>query len=130
MLECKDVCFSYLKGKNTLDHISCKIEEGSFVLLCGPSGCGKTSMTRLFNGLIPHYYEGELKGSVTYKGKEIENLSLFDLSKVTGSVFQNPGSQFFNVDTTSELAFGPENHGLPEEKIHENVQTPFIWKVF
>ena len=122
MLECKDVCFSYLKGKNTLDHISCKIEEGSFVLLCGPSGCGKTSMTRLFNGLIPHYYEGELKGSVTYKGKEIENLSLFDLSKVTGSVFQNPGSQFFNVDTTSELAFGPENHGLPEEKIHENVQ--------
>lgn len=77
---------------------------------------------KAFYGLIPHYYEGELKGSVTYEGKEIKDLSLFELSKVTGSVFQNPGSQFFNVDTTSELAFGPENHGLPKEKIHENVQ--------
>lgn len=123
MLECKDVCFSYFDGKITLDHISCKIKKGSFILICGPSGCGKTSMTRLFNGLIPHYYDGIFSGSVTCDGKEIKDLSLFELSKVTGSVFQNPASQFFNVDTTSELAFGPENHGLPREKISENVNA-------
>ena len=41
---------------SALKHISCTIEDGSFVLLCGTSGCGKTTMTRLFNGLIPHYH--------------------------------------------------------------------------
>ncbi len=111
-------------GKRTggaLKHISCKIEEGTFVLLCGPSGCGKTTMTRLFNGLIPHYHEGCYEGSVCLDGKDTRKLSLFDISGKVGSVFQNPRSQFFNVDTTSELAFGPENHGLPEAVVRQRV---------
>lgn len=126
MIVCKNVSFSYRSNREgdtpsrkgqTLKNISCTIEDGSFVLLCGPSGCGKTTMTRLINGLIPHYYEGELSGQVLLDGKECGTLSLFDISRKVGSVFQNPRSQFFNVDTTSELAFGPENHGLPEPDI-------------
>ena len=67
MIECQDVSFSYpastlpdseRQAGGALKHISCTIEDGSFVLLCGTSGCGKTTMTRLFNGLIPHYHEG------------------------------------------------------------------------
>ena len=50
-----------------LKHISCTIEDGSFVLLCGTSGCGKTTMTRLFNGLIPHYHEGTYTGSASLR---------------------------------------------------------------
>ena len=130
MIECKNVSFSYQSAAasyssgtpvGSLNNISCTIEDGSFVLLCGSSGCGKTTMTRLFNGLIPHYYEGTLTGSVCLDGKNTCDLTLFDLSLKTGSVFQNPRSQFFNVDTTSELAFGPENHGMPKEVVRERV---------
>ncbi|MDO4289575.1 MAG: energy-coupling factor ABC transporter ATP-binding protein [Eubacterium sp.] len=131
MIECRDVSFSYpasnLSGGErqavgALKHISCTIEEGSFVLLCGTSGCGKTTMTRLFNGLIPHYHAGTYTGAVYLDGKDTQSLSLFDISLKVGSVFQNPRSQFFNVDTTSEMAFGPENHGMPEAIVRSRVK--------
>lgn len=103
MITCKNVCFSYCSNREdtdvsqndgTLKNISCSIEDGSFVLLCGASGCGKTTLTRLFNGLIPHYYEGELSGQVLLDGKAYKDLSLFEISEKVGSVFQNPRSQF------------------------------------
>ena len=103
MIECQDVSFSYPASAlpdsesqtgGALKHISCTIEDGSFVLLCGTSGCGKTTMTRLFNGLIPHYHEGTYTGSVYLDGKDTRDLSLFDISLKVGSVFQNPRSQF------------------------------------
>ena len=131
MIEGQDVSFSYpastlpeseRQAGGALKHISCTIEDGSFVLLCGTSGCGKTTMTRLFNGLIPHYHEGTYTGSVYLDGKDTRDLSLFDISLKVGSVFQNPRSQFFNVDTTSELAFGPENHGMPEDVVRDRVK--------
>ena len=131
MIECQDVSFSYPASAlpdserqtgGALKHISCTIEDGSFVLLCGTSGCGKTTMTRLFNGLIPHYHEGTYTGSVYLDEKDTRDLSLFDISLKVGSVFQNPRSQFFNVDTTSELAFGPENHGMPEDIVRDRVK--------
>lgn len=96
MIECKNVCFSYRsnsedtevsQNEGTLKNISCSIEDGSFVLLCGASGCGKTTLTRLFNGLIPHYYEGELTGQVLLDGEECKDLSLFEISEKVGSVF-------------------------------------------
>lgn len=129
VIECRDVSFSYpasglpdseKQAEGALKHISCTIEDGSFVLLCGTSGCGKTTMTRLFNGLIPHYHEGTYTGSVYLDGKDTRDLSLFDISLKVGSVFQNPRSQFFNVDTTSELAFGQENR-RHSSKGHGNV---------
>ena len=115
MIECRDVSFSYpasnlpdseKQAEGALKHISCTIEDDSFVLLCGTSAAGKTTMPRLFNGLIPHFHEGTYTGSVYLDGKDTRDLSLFDISLTVGSVFQNPRSQFFNVDTTSELAFG------------------------
>lgn len=131
MIECRDVSFSYPANgpvdgecltEGALKHITCTVEDGSFVLLCGTSGCGKTTLTRLLNGLIPHYHEGTFTGSVYLDGKNTRDLSLFEISQKVGSVFQNPRSQFFNVDTTSELAFGPENHGIPEEIVRERVR--------
>lgn len=131
MIKCENVSFSYPSNEladghkqadGALKNISCTIEDGNFVLLCGNSGCGKTTLTRLFNGLIPHYYEGILTGSVVIDGKDFKELSLFDISKKVGSVFQNPRSQFFNVDTTSEIAFGCENHGMAEAEITKRVE--------
>ncbi len=123
MIELKGVSFSYASGekRNSLNNINLTIGDGEVVLLCGESGCGKTTVTRLINGLIPHYYEGELHGEVLIDGKNVSKLQLYETAKIVGSVFQNPRSQFFNVDTTSELAFGAENMGLPVAEIQQRL---------
>lgn len=106
-------------------HIDCKdckyCSYGQIVLLCGESGCGKTTITRLLNGLIPHFYEGNLTGTICIDGKEINDQPLYETALLSGTVFQNPRSQFFNVDTTSELAFGLENRGMEETQILKKV---------
>ncbi len=98
------------------------IEDGQFVVLCGESGCGKTTITRLINGLIPHYYEGKMNGEVWVNGAKVSEQPLYDTAKTVGSVFQNPRSQFFNVDTTSEITFGCENLGQPEQSIRNRLE--------
>ena len=123
MIEIKNVSFFYAQGQkeNGLQDINLAILPGEVILLCGESGCGKTTLTRLLNGLIPNYYEGELTGEVLINGHTVNELPLYKTSELVGSVFQNPRSQFFNVDTTSELAFGCENKGLPEAEIKARI---------
>ena len=109
MIQIDHVTFSY--GEETehtggVRDIELQIKRGEFDVLCGESGCGKTTLTRLINGLIPHYYEGEMSGGVWVNGAEVSKQPLYDTAKIVGSVFQNPRSQFFNVATTSEIAFG------------------------
>lgn len=118
MIEIKNVNFRY-KGSDegSLENLSLTIHYGETVLLCGSSGCGKTTVGRLINGLIPHYYKGELTGSVTVNGRDIAQTELYDLAGVVGTVFQNPRSQFFAIDTNGEITFGAENIGMPPEDI-------------
>ena len=78
---------------------------------------------RLINGLIPHFYEGELEGFAMVNGLNVTEAELYETAKLVGSVFQNPRSQFFCVDTTSELAFGCENMGMPENEVHACVDA-------
>ena len=108
--------------RENLTGIDLTVENGSFVLLCGPSGCGKTTLTRVLNGLIPHYYEGTLSGQARLDTSAYRDMSLFAISKKVGSVFQNPKTQFFNVDTTSEMAFGAENHGVAPDEILNRIR--------
>lgn len=69
MIELKDASFEYANGNSgALEEVSLTIGDGECVLLCGESGCGKTTLTRLINGLIPHYYEGKLSGSISVSG--------------------------------------------------------------
>ena len=102
MIELKDVSFTYESGEtqNNLNHINLTIQDGETILLCGESGCGKTTLTRLINGLIPHYYGGKLTGQVLLDGKELKDYPLYQIGQRVGSVFQNPRTQFYNVDTT------------------------------
>lgn len=128
MIQLKNINFCYAGGENAgrLEQINLEIPDGQVVLLCGRSGCGKTTLTRLVNGLIPNYYEGELTGEVLLDSKNISRLPLYETAKYVGSVFQNPRTQFFTVDSTSELAFGCENQGLPESEITHRVKSTAV----
>ena len=122
MIEIDNVSFSYTKEKNTLEDINLTIPQGELILLCGESGCGKTTITKLINGLIPHFTAGEqLTGTVRVDGTTVSDTKMYELAKVVGSVFQNPKSQFFNLDSDSEISFGLENEGLPPQEIQMRV---------
>ena len=123
MIEIQNASFRYANSDSgVLDEITLHIKGGECVLLCGKSGCGKTTFTRLINGLIPHYYEGEMSGNVTVSGLDVTKTELYETARLVGSVFQNPRSQFFCVDTTSEIAFGCENLGLPVSEVESRIQ--------
>ena len=70
MIKFNNVDFTYQNAQNGagVHNITLSIPQGQVVLLCGSSGCGKTTLTRMINGLIPHFYEGEMKGDVTVCG--------------------------------------------------------------
>ena len=125
MIRIDHVTFSYGEESESaggVQDINLNIEDGQFIVLCGESGCGKTTITRLINGLIPHYYEGKMSGNVWVNEAKVSEQPLYDTAKTVGSVFQNPRSQFFNVDTTSEITFGCENLGQPERNIRERLE--------
>lgn len=127
----QNLCFNYQASENmdqpdtknlsALNDISISIKKGECILLTGISGCGKTSVLRTINGLIPNYYEGKLLGSIEVLGESIKEKPIYDISKKVSTVFQNPKSQFFNLDTTSEILFFLENMGTPFEKMHQRL---------
>ena len=118
IIEIENVSFRY-KGSDEglLDSFSLSVKKGEVLLLCGESGSGKTTVIRLINGLIPHYYQGELEGNVRVAERDIKETELYELAGTVGTVFQNPRSQFFSVDTDGEIVFGPENIGLATDEI-------------
>ena len=123
MIELKNVTFTYHNAERSAGvyGIDLQIPAGQVVLLCGLSGCGKTTITRLINGLAPAYYAGMLEGQVLIDGRDSASVTLYELSQKVGSVFQNPRSQFFSLDSTSEIAFGCENTGVPREEMYRRI---------
>ena len=124
MIELKQICFTYADGADGgLKDIDLTVKSGECILLCGRSGCGKTTITRLINGLIPGFFSGELEGDVTINNESILGVPMYKISSHVGSVFQNPRTQFFNVDTDSEIAFGIENEAVPPEELNQRLEN-------
>ena len=129
MVELKNVSFRYGaeevedKYENSLCEINLTVSKGEFLLLTGPSGCGKTTILRLINGLIPQFYHGDVTGAVLVDGVNISGRELYENALLVGTVFQNPRTQFYNVDTTCELAFGCENQGVSETEIYFRIDS-------
>ena len=112
-----------LQGKNILSDINLEIKDGEFVLICGDSGCGKTTMTKLVNGLIPHFVKDvKLEGRVIVLGKNVAQTQMYEIAELVGSVFQNPKTQFFHTNSSAEMAFGLENRGASPEYIQKRVE--------
>lgn len=124
MIHFENVSFSYKESMQHggLENIDMTIKKGECILLCGRSGCGKTTLTRIVNGLIPYFYPGEMIGTTYVDGENVQELPMYEISERVGSVFQNPRSQFFNVDTDSEIAFGMENLTWPREKMKKRIE--------
>lgn len=122
MISFQNVSFTYAESGNggVLD-LNLVVRSGECVLLCGPSGCGKTTVTRLANGLIPHFFHGNLSGQVNVNGMDTRETEIAALSDAVGTVFQNPRTQFFNTDTDSEIVFGLENRGIPRETLRSRL---------
>ena len=114
MISFQNFSFRYEESKDfTLRGIDMTVQTGEFILLTGRSGCGKTTLIRSLNGLIPHFYPGEIQGDLVMDGRSLLEMKPAQLAGQVGTVFQDPRSQFFMTDTTRELAFGCENMGLP-----------------
>lgn len=124
MIKIKQISFSYSNViKENLKNIDLSIYDGECVLLCGRSGCGKTTITRLINGLIPNFFDGKLIGNVTINDTNIFLTPMYEIATHVGSVFQNPRTQFFNVDTDSEIVFGIENEALPPHELQSRLNS-------
>lgn len=122
MISFQNFSFRYEESQDyTLRGIDMTVETGEFILLTGRSGCGKTTLIRSLNGLIPHFYPGEIQGDLVMDGHSLLEMKPSQLAGQVGTVFQDPRSQFFMTDTTRELAFGCENMGLPREETIERI---------
>ena len=122
VIETRNLSYTYPGAtKPSISDVSLKVEKGDFVLITGPSGCGKTTLCRCFNGLIPHFYQGELKGEITVAEKDVTKHQTHEMAKHVGLVFQNQENQLFALSIEKDVAFGLENLGFSREEMRKRV---------
>ena len=121
-IEINDVTWTYRKTeKPAITNLNLKIKPGEIIFVTGPAGAGKTTVCRFLNGLIPHFYTGDLKGTVLVRGMDTADYPPEILCGHVGLIFDNPSNQLFNLTVFDEIAFGPENLCIPADKIREIV---------
>src|SRR5512138_2582856 len=120
----KDVTYKYpLTESPVLQNVSLQVEEGEFVAVVGPNGAGKSTLCYTLAGFVPHFFKGELTGSVEVDGKDLQQSSLSEWVLTVGLAFQNPFNQISGAKYTvfEELAFGLENIGVAREEMIRRV---------
>lgn len=113
------------QSQESLKDVKLIIKSGEFLVITGQSGCGKTTLTRCINNLIPHFFEGRLSGEVIVSGRSIKESDAGEAGKEIASIFQDPRSQFFTTNSSSEVAFACENYGIPHKEIVKRVNSAF-----
>ena len=122
ILEFKHFSFQYnSQSEPTVMDIDFTLRRGEKVLIAGPSGCGKSTLANCINGLIPFSYRGEMTGSVTLGGRETRDLSIFEISRMVGTVLQDSDGQFVGLTVAEDIAFALENDCVEEPELHDRV---------
>jgi len=125
LIEIEDLTFSYTsQHEPALRNLGCTIEQGSFVGITGLAEAGKSSFCRLISGYIPHFFHGELSGTVSVAGTGTRETTIGELAARVGFVFENPFDQLTGASLTvlEEVAFALENMGLAREEIRPRAQ--------
>lgn len=105
-----------------LEGIDLIIQDGEYVLICGASGSGKSTLGYLFNGLVPHFFGGNLEGSASVDGLDIGAGRVSSFISKVGLVLQNSDAQLFSSTVQDELAFGLEGLGLSNRRIDQEIE--------
>jgi len=113
----ENVSFSYEDGQFAVNDFSLEINQGEFVAIVGTNGSGKSTVAKLINALLlPN------SGKVTVFGMDTQDKKqLFEIRKCVGMVFQNPDNQMVATIVEDDVAFGPENLGVPSEQIKQRI---------
>jgi len=118
----KDLKYRYRDQKrNALDDINLELNEGDFLVIMGPSEAGKSTLAATFNGLVPHFFKGKFKGDVQIFGRNTRDFTVAEMAKDVGMVFQDFEAQLFSTNVELEIAFGPENFGVPRDEISRRI---------
>lgn len=122
MIKLTDVVFSYPRtgdepSKKTIDHLTFEVKQGEFVAILGHNGSGKSTLAKLLNGLLlPESGEVAIEGMTTSNEED-----LWKIRSKAGLVFQNPDNQIVATIVEEDVAFGPENLGVPKEELRKRV---------
>jgi energy-coupling factor transport system ATP-binding protein len=119
----ENLSFQYrTRPERAIENISFELKPGEMLLIAGSSGCGKTTLARCINGLIPRSYRGKREGKVLLHGKDVSEMQIADVSQIVGTLLQDPERQIVASNVYNEIAFGPENLGLPRQEIVRRVE--------
>lgn len=122
MIECRNLIFKYTAGENqeekiAINDVNFQIKEGEFIAILGHNGSGKSTMAKHMNALlIPT--EGKM---LVNKMDTSDMNNLWNIREIAGMVFQNPDNQLVATIVEEDVAFGPENLGVPPEEIRKRV---------
>ena len=119
----ENLSFQYrTRPEPAIQNISFELKPGEMLLIAGSSGCGKTTLARCINGLIPRSYRGRREGRVLLHGKDVAEMQIADMAQIVGTLLQDPERQIVASTVFNEVAFGPENLGLPNAEIVARVE--------
>jgi energy-coupling factor transport system ATP-binding protein len=114
----ENLTFKYrTRPELALENVSLELKQGELLLIAGSSGCGKTTLARCINGLIPRSYRGERSGRVLLYGREVSDMPIPEMAQIVGTLLQDPERQIVASNVFNEIAFGPENLGMPRGEI-------------
>jgi energy-coupling factor transport system ATP-binding protein len=114
----ENLSFQYrTRPEPAIENISFELKPGEMLLIAGSSGCGKTTLARCINGLIPRSYRGKRQGRVLLHGKDVAEMQIADMAQIVGTLLQDPERQIVASNVFNEIAFGPENLGMPRAEI-------------
>jgi len=125
ILSVEHLSFKYFQSKtNAVSDVTCAVELGTITAIVGANGAGKSTLCYALAGFIPHFFKGEMQGSVRVNGTDTRHSTLAELVTQVGMVFQNPFNQISGAKLTvsEEIAFGLENLGVPRAEMEARVQ--------